>query len=179
MVVEFTGRQVEIAPAVRARAERRIAKLARVLPGITHVRVVLVADRRGQRAEVSVRSPHLDLVAAEVSADASSAIAAVVEKLTKQAQRHKGKKWVGKGRASVRGVAVKPPPAAPAAPPSKEPRIIHNRRFVAPALTLAEAAAMVASNGAGVVVFRDADSRRLRVLFRRPDGNLGLIEPEA
>jgi ribosome-associated translation inhibitor RaiA len=38
MVVEFTGRQVEIAPAVRALAERKIGKLTKVLPGITHAR---------------------------------------------------------------------------------------------------------------------------------------------
>jgi hypothetical protein len=46
-------------------------------------------------------------------------------------------------------------------------------------MTLAEALAAVIPGGAGAVVFRDADNRRLRVLFRRPDGNLGLIEPEA
>jgi putative sigma-54 modulation protein len=165
---------VEIAPAVRARAERKLAKLARVLPGITHVRVVVAVDKRGQRAEVTVRSPHLDLVANEVAGDASSAIAAVVDKLTRQAERHKGKRRVGKGRATVRGSVVTSP-----APPDAPPRVIHQRRFVPRVMTLAEALAAVIPGGAGAVVFRDADNRRLRVLFRRPDGNLGLIEPEA
>jgi len=176
MVVEFTGRQVEIAPAVRALAERKIGKLAKVLPGITHVRVVLGADKRRQRAEVSVHSPHLDLVANEVAGDASVAVSTVIDKLTRQAQRHKEKVRGGKRRASVRATPVRP--AAPAAP-AGGPRVIRSRRFVAKPMTLDEAALLVANNGDGVIVFRDAATRRIGVVFRRRDGNLGLIEPEA
>jgi putative sigma-54 modulation protein len=176
MVVEFTGRQVEIAPAVRALAERKIDKLARVLPGITHVRVVLAADKHRQRAEVSVHSPHLDLVANEVAADAAVAVSTVIDKLTRQAQRHKEKVRGGKRRASVRGTRVRP--AAPA-PAEGGARVIRSRRFVAKPMTLEEAALVVGTNGDGVLVFRNAATRRIGVLFRRRDGNLGLIEPEA
>ena len=177
MVVEFTGRQVEIAPAVRALAERKIGKLSKVLPGITYVRVVLGADKRGQRAEVSVHSSHLDLVANEVAVDASVAVSTVIDKLTRQAQRHKEKVRGGKRRASVRATPVRP--AAPATPAAGGPRVIRSRRFVAKPMTLEEAALLVGTNGDGVLVFRDAATRRIGVLFRRRDGNLGLIEPEA
>ena len=176
MVVEFTGRKVEIAPAIRALAERKIAKLSKVLPGITHVRVVLGADKHRQRAEVFVHSPHLELVANEVAADASVAVSTVIDKLTRQAQRHKEKIRGGKGRASVRATPVRPAPAVPA---EGAPRIIRRRRFVAKPMTLEEAALLVGNNGDGILVFRDAASRRITVLFRRRDGNLGLIEPEA
>src|SRR5687767_2895635 len=145
MVVEFTGRQVEIAPAVRALAERKIGKLAKVLPGITHVRVVLGADKHRQRAEVSVHSAHLDLVAYEVASDASVAVSTVVDKLTRQAQRHKEKVRGGKRRASVRATPV--PPAKPAPPVDDGPRVIRSRRFVAKPMTLEEAALLVANNG--------------------------------
>lgn len=176
MKVEFTGRQVEIAPAVRALAERKIGKLSKVLPGITHVRVVLAADKHRQRAEVSVHSPHLDLVANEVAGDVSVAVSTVIDKLTRQAQRHKEKVRGGKRRASVRVTPVRP--AAPAAPAEGGPRVIRSR-FVAKPMTLEEAALLVGNNGDGVLVFRDAATRRIGVLFRRRDGNLGLIEPEA
>jgi ribosome hibernation promoting factor len=177
MVVEFTGRQVEITPAVRALAERKIGKLSKVLPGITHVRIVLAADKHRQRAEVSVHSPHLDLVANEVAADAAAAVSTVIDKLTRQAERHKEKVRGGKRRASVRGTAVRP--AAPAAPVAPGPRVIRSRRFVAKPMNLEQAALLVGNNGYGVLVFRDTDTRRIAVLFRRRDGNLGLIEPEA
>ena len=91
MVVEFTGRQAEVAPAVRAVAERKIGKLAKVLQGITHVRVVLSSDRHLHRAEASVHSPHLDLAAREEADDAAAAVAAVIEKLERQARHHVGR----------------------------------------------------------------------------------------
>jgi len=46
-------------------------------------------------------------------------------------------------------------------------------------MTLEEAALELDGRGDGVLVYRDANSERVSVLFRRKDGNLGLIEPEA
>ncbi len=46
-------------------------------------------------------------------------------------------------------------------------------------MTLDEAALELGGRGDGVLVFRDASTERVNVLFRRADGNLGLIEPEA
>ena len=181
MVVEFTGRKVEIAPAVRALAERKIGKLAKVLPGITHVRVVVAAEKRRQRAEVTVYSPLADLVANEQSSDAATALGAVFDKLTAQVKRVKTRRREAPRRKLARGVApagpaTSPPPPAPG---DGQPRVIRSRRFVAKPLTLEEAALLVGNNGDGVLVYRDAATRRIAVLFRRRDGNLGLIEPEA
>jgi ribosome hibernation promoting factor len=182
MVVEFTGRKVEIAPAVRALAERKIAKLAKVLPGITHVRVVLAAaEKRRQHAEVTVFSPLADLVANAQANDAATALGAVFDKLTEQVKRVKTRRREAPRRKTARDVAPARPVASPPGlvPGDGRPRVIRSRRFVAKPMTLEEAALLVGRNGDGVLVFRDAATRRIGVLFRRQDGNLGLIEPEA
>ena len=186
MVVEFTGRKVEIAAAVRALAERKINKLARVLPGITHVRVILGAEKRRHRAEVTVYSPLADLVANEQADDFATALGAVFDKLTEQVKRVKTRRREALRRQMARDVAnPRALSARPAASPPAEgpgdgpPRIIRRRRFVAKPMTLGEAALLAGNNGDGVLVFRDAATRRITVLFRRRDGNLGLIEPEA
>lgn len=181
MVVEFTGRKVEIAPAVRALAERKINKLAKVLPGTTHVRVILSAEKRGQRAEVTVFSPLADLVANAQASDAATALGAVFEKLTEQVKRVKTRRREAPRRKIARGVApAGPATRAPAEVPGDgRPRVIRSRRFVARPMTLQEAALLVGNNGDGVLVYRDAETKRISVIFRRRDGNLGLIEPEA
>jgi putative sigma-54 modulation protein len=72
--------------------------------------------------------------------------------------------------------------AAPAPAPEAgdgEPRVIRSRRFVAKPMTVEEAALRVGSSEYGFLVFRDAETERVNVLYRRSDGNLGLIEPEA
>jgi putative sigma-54 modulation protein len=46
-------------------------------------------------------------------------------------------------------------------------------------MTVEEAALELGTGGDGVLVFRDAATERVNVLYRRKDGNLGLIEAEA
>jgi ribosome hibernation promoting factor len=59
------------------------------------------------------------------------------------------------------------------------PRVIRTRRFAVKPMTIEEAALEVGASAEGVVVFRDAATERVNVLYRRKDGNLGLIEAEA
>jgi putative sigma-54 modulation protein len=177
--VEYTGRHVEVPADVRKLGDRKIRKLARVLRGITDVHVVLAADKHRQSAEVTVHSPHLDLAAKEESTDFGVSLTAVMEKLIRQAERHTGKRRVRKGGTSPRVRAAAPEP--PLSPSREEaaPRVIRTRRFAVKPMTVEEAALELGAGGDGVVVFRDAATERVSVLYRRKDGNLGLIEAEA
>jgi putative sigma-54 modulation protein len=179
MRIEFTGRHEEVPPEVRARAERKLRKLAKVLRGITDVHVVLAADKHRHVAEVTVRSPRLTLTAAEESSEVAVAITTVIDRLTRQAQRHMGKLRERKRRG--RGRATAAAPASPAAPASRTeggPRVIRSRGFHVKPMTVDEAVLEVGGSDDGLLVFRDAATERVSVLYRRKDGNLGLIEPE-
>jgi putative sigma-54 modulation protein len=180
MRVEYTGRHTEIPPPVRKLADRKLQKLSKVLRGITDVRVVLTADDGRSTAEVTVHSKNLDLVAAEEGRDPAAALTAVIDKLIRQAQRHTGKIKERKRRPPARGTALfeSVGRATPAAEESA-PRIIRTRRFVAKPMTVEEAVLEVGNSKHGFLVFRDAATEKVNVLYRRPDGNLGLIEPEA
>ena len=57
-------------------------------------------------------------------------------------------------------------------------RVIKSRRPVGKPMTVDEAAAEMLAREEGFLVFRDARSERVHVLYRRKDGNLGLVEPE-
>jgi len=46
-------------------------------------------------------------------------------------------------------------------------------------MTIEDAAAELGDGNDAVIVFRNSSNDAVTVLFRRPDGNLGLIEPEA
>jgi len=179
MKIEYTGRQTEVAPEIRRLAERKLGKLAKVLRGITSVHVVLGADRHRQVVEVTVQSRHLTLAASEESPDQAVSLTTVMDKLTRQAQRHMGRLRERKRRAPARTAAL--PSAAPARPArgDGEPRVVRSRRFVAKPMTVDEAVLEVETSGEGFLVFRDATTERVSVLYRRKDGNLGLIEPEA
>jgi putative sigma-54 modulation protein len=59
------------------------------------------------------------------------------------------------------------------------PRVIRSRRFVVRPMSVEQAVLEVDRHEDGLVVFRDSATERVNVLYRRRDGRLGLIEPEA
>jgi putative sigma-54 modulation protein len=106
MQVEYTGRQTPVSRAIRALAERKLRKLAKVLPGITRVHVILAADKHRRRAEVSVQSPRRSLAAEDETADLGASLAAVLDKLIRQAKRFTGKRQERKRRPPARAGAA-------------------------------------------------------------------------
>ena len=183
MKIEFTGRKTEVPEPLRKLGERKLAKLARVLPGITRAHVILSTDRHRQVAEVNVRSPRLDLAAQEATADFGASIAAAFEKLTRQAQHRVGKRLDLKRRGSALAPSRRPRAEAAGAEGkagrAEAPRrAIRTSRVKLPSLTLDEAVLALARPGETFVLYRDAGTSRLNVLHRRPDGHLGLLEPE-
>jgi len=181
MKIEFTGRQTEISKEVRRLAERKLEKVAKVLPGMTRAHVILTADKHRQIAEVSAHSRNLDLTAVEESTNPRLSVSNAMDKLLRQAQRQQQKRRGRKGASTARRPSA---PTPPRARPGEEeegpaPRVIRNRRRAVKPMTLDEATLELEARAEGVLVFRDATTERMRILYRRKDGNLGLIEPEA
>jgi len=178
MTIEYTGRQTDVAPALRTLAERKLKKLDRLLGGITHAHVIVGVDRHRKTAEVSVHSRRVDLSAAVESGDLAASLAGVLDKLARQAQRHVGRIRERKRRPAG-AERVRPSGREEAGREGGAPRVLRSRRFMAKPMTVEEAALEMGKSREGVVVFRDAVTERVSVLYRRSDGNLGLIEPEA
>jgi putative sigma-54 modulation protein len=183
MKIEFTGRQTEISREVRRLAERKLQKVAKVLPRMTRAHVIVTADKHRQVVEVSAHSRNLDLSAVEVSTNPRLSVSNAMDKLLRQAQRQRAKQRDRKGAGSARRPAATPSKRAgdvrEAAELPEAPRVIRNRRRAVKPMTLDEATLELETRTEGVFVFRDARTERMRVLYRREDGHLGLIEPEA
>jgi hypothetical protein len=149
---------------------------------------VLSTDRHRQVAEVSIRSPHLELLAREAAPDFGASLAKAFDKLERQAQDQ-----MGKLRGRKRRVASpRKPGDAPASfkdddrrtPRPARPRaavapILRAQRVAVPRLPREAAVRQWEKAAEGVLLFRDRDTERLGVLFRGPDGRLVLVEPEA
>jgi len=176
MKIEFTGRQTGVPDEVRRLAERKLSKVGKLLPSLTRAHVILSADKHRQVAEVSVHSRQLDLAAVDVTTDPRLSVSGAIEKLLRQAQRQRAKRRERKGAASPRLAPVAPEGGGDGA---AAPRVVRSRRVAVKPMTLEEATLEMGARADGVLVFRDAATERVGVLFRRRDGNLGLIEPEA
>ena len=173
MRIEYTGRHLEVPESARRLVERKLSKLERILPGITAAHVTLSSDRYQRVAEIVVRSPQLDLSAAERGGDPGRALKAAFEKLLHQAQHAKGR------RRDKRRHAAQPRPAPQKPPAERDVKVVKSRGFVAKPITLDEALLQLENRREGPLVFREPGAPGVRVLFWRRDGNLGLIDSEA
>jgi putative sigma-54 modulation protein len=176
MKIEFTGRQTGIPDELRRVAERKLQKVGKLLPSVTRAHVTLAVDKHRQVAEVSVHSRQMDLSAVEVSANPRLSLTGAIDKLLRQAQRQSARRRERKGGDTPRRVTPQPADRDPA---HASPRVVRSRRAAVKPMTVDEAALEMESRADGVLVFRDAATERVNVLFRRKDGNLGLIEPGA
>ena len=207
MHVEYTGRHIDISPEFREVADKKLRKLDRLLNKITDVNVVLSGEKGSRcQVEVTVLSPNLALTALEEAHDDLEALNLVMARVLKQAQKHTGKRRQQKRRAPARATALwagimspwptTPPGAGPeglaaaaaVAPgngggPEPEaapaPRVIRSRRFVVQTMSVAEAARQLETAEEGFLVYRESVSQKTNVMYRRKDGTIGLIEPEA
>ncbi|HVA00779.1 MAG TPA: ribosome-associated translation inhibitor RaiA [Terriglobia bacterium] len=178
MEVDFTGRQMDVTPDLQQYTQEHLRKLRRLLPGRPKLHVILTREKHRRIAEMTIKLRDQTLVGIMETADTRSAIKGALDKLERQAVR-----WFQRRRAKKR----RPSPTSSillniiggARVDLEETRIVESERLPVKPLTLEEAVeSLDAASNSGVVVFRNVETERVNVVYRRPDGNLGLIEPE-
>jgi putative sigma-54 modulation protein len=175
MRLDITGRQVTITGPLRQLIARRLARLERVLnDAAVSAIITLTKEKYRLRTELAVhtRGDHVLRGNGEGTAWPIS-VRQATEKVEQQAQRLKGK-WDGRRRKGAAARAVSPAPAE-AAP---ERRIVRATRYAVKPMSLEDAALRVDGGSETFVVFRNAETDAISILYRRKDGHLGLIEPD-
>ena len=186
MRVELTGRHVDITPALRRLVDRKLARLERVLnDSALSAQIVLTVEKRARRADVTLHARGEKFLHGDgASAAWETSLTQALGKIAQQAQKIKGK-WQARKRQGVKPaageerVAVVGAPARPRRIRPRMPRILRAARQAVKPMSVADAAREVEANGEGVVVFRDAETTAISVLYRRTNGELVLLETES
>jgi ribosome hibernation promoting factor len=189
MDFEYTGRHIDVTPALRAHVEEHFGKVALLFENASTARAHVIIDVVKNRhiAEILLHWREHTLTAKDTNADMYQALTRCIDKIEKQALKLK-KKIIERKQDAVPLSAVAPDTspdegaaaAAEAAPESagrRGGRIIAARRYKVKPMTAEEAVMSLADDGDQFVVFRDSDTDRLSVLYKRKDGNYGLIQP--
>jgi putative sigma-54 modulation protein len=181
MQLQVKGRNLEVSDAIRSYAEQKLAKLERQLED-PRVELELALERNpsiaeNQIAEATIWTRGPVLRAREASADMHASIDQLVEKLERQVTRYRTQ---GRSRRRKEARANGPAPAAgPAGADEDEtPAIVKTKHFAVPPLTAGEAVLQLELIGHDFFVFRSAESGQVNVVYRRRDGQYGLIEPQ-
>ena len=170
---------VEVSETLEAYVEKKIGKLSRYLPTIAEGKVEIShegAKLPEQRftVQVTLDSRGVLIRAQEESKDIRTAIDKIVDVLSKRIERYKGKLY-DKGR----GISFARQGAAIEAEGIEAPkRVVKSKRFLVKPMPVDEAISQMELLGHDFFLFIDADTERLNLLYRREDGDYGLIEPE-
>jgi putative sigma-54 modulation protein len=177
MQLIIQGKNIEITDRLREYVEKKVGKLDRYLPTITEARMELSVEgaksaKDRQVAQLTVRTRGTLLRAEERSVDMFATIDAIVDKMYRQIVRYKGKRY-GRGRGP--GEA---PPVAELEEEEAPSRIVRTKRFQVIPMDEEEAIEQMELLGHDFFVFFNVNTNEMNVLYRRKDGNYGLIEPE-
>lgn len=177
MTFEYTGRHVEVSAAIRRHVEEQFKKLEHLFDGAgPHAHVILAVEKNRHTGEVIVHWRDHTLTAKDTNGDMYMALTRAIGKIEKQASKLKKKIIDRKHGSPKASIAVSDPHGQLKAAPLPV-RIINARRYNVKPMTAEEAALELSHKTDSFVVFRDADTSRVGVLYKRQDGNFGLIEP--
>ncbi|MGD9563953.1 MAG: ribosome-associated translation inhibitor RaiA [Pyrinomonadaceae bacterium] len=176
MITEYTGRHIEVTPALKAHAEELLDKIAHVFDGkATKAHVVLEVERGRHSAEVIINWHIEVLTASATSSDMYQSISQAVSKIEKQALKVK-KKVIDRSHKAKRASSVAPDRDG-VSPEPRGARVVASNGYEVKPVTVEEAQMLLDDQEENFLVFRNADHQRVAVIYRRKDGNYGLIEP--
>lgn len=179
MELIITGTHMDITPATRSYIERKMGKLTRYLPNIMDAEVEITEEKAKAPekrfvAQVTVRTTTNLLRGEERGTDAHVAIDKVADVIERQVERYKGKL-----HKRSKGVSLsKSEVPVPVAEPEPSGKVVRVKRFVVKPMSMDEAIDQVELLGHDFFLFFDSETEKLKLLYRRKDGNFGLIEPE-
>ncbi|MFQ5353258.1 MAG: ribosome hibernation-promoting factor, HPF/YfiA family [Candidatus Binatia bacterium] len=183
--VHIFSRSMNVSERLNDYVVNKTGRLDRYLPGIDEVRVDLAyvktarsaVDRRV--AQITVRGKKFVLRSEERAEDIFVAFDKAMEKMERQIERYKGKRYRRRGDGKTLGEYIAE--AEEDEPPEQEstPVIARRKKFILSPMDEMEAIEQMELLGhEGFFVFYNFETEGVNVIYRRRDGTYGLIEPE-
>jgi len=170
------GKNIEITPALKDYVEKRVGKVTKYFDRVGEITVLLTVSKGRHIVEVTVPVQGVLLRGEEATMDMYTSIDLVVEKLERQIHKHKTKLEKRFREGSFRAEAIADAAIPNKADESAEYSVVKTKRFAVKPMDIQEAIMQMNLINHDFFVFRDATTEDLNVVYRRKDGNYGLIE---
>jgi putative sigma-54 modulation protein len=178
MQVTVTFRHIEPTDALRKYAEDKLQRLSKYVHGVIDAHVILSVLKKNHRAEINLHANGTSLFSEEETNDLYSAIDLSLDKIERQVKKLNAKRKNHQAEHTLPGLRLQ------VLSPDRldergVPEIIRTHRIPAKPMSIEEAVMQMDLTNNEFFVFRNARSESLSVIYRRRDGNYGLIESEA
>ena len=179
MQIQVTFRHVEPSEAVKEYARDKVGRLQKYLDGPIEANVTVTVEKHRHDADVTLLASGLKIHGKETTGDLFSALDLVTDKLEKQIKRYRDKlKTVGRNSRKGEEMSFTVDVYDAESLVEPQPRIVKSKKLIAKPMDADEAAMQLDLSDDDFLVFMNARTETLNVIYRRGDGNFGLIEPQ-
>lgn len=191
MQVTITARRMDLTDALREYAEQKVRRITKYLDNIIEAQVILTVEKYRHIAEVTIQANGIKINGEEETDDMYSAIDKVMDKIERQLRKHKGRVGNRKQRTPTKTLGKSeelynqelfPPETIDADDIIAEQvndiasRIFPINSFALKPMSPEEAAMQLEIKDDQFILFRNSSSEQINLIYRRKDGNFGLLE---
>lgn len=174
MNINFTAQHTNITPVMKKYCERRLKSLEKLFGYEIDANIILSVEKYRHKAEINVRTRRTTLNAIEETQDMHSSLSLAFDNIEKRAKKERGKLRERKRRKGREKEIF----SLPIEPEERPIEVITSQDYSLKPMTVEEALLQFDLNKKEVFVFRKSGSEKWAVIYRRKDGNYGLVEPE-
>ncbi len=178
MRISVRGKNVDTTPPVREYLSKRLTKVERHFGSEVGINVFLSKEVEGYGAEITVPINGLLIRSEETAGDLYSAIDLSVDKLVRQVNRFRKRLHARRQASSIKQMPFISEIEAADDSEEQNGQIVRVKRFALKPMPAEEAVLQMNLLGHDFFVFTNSESNQVSVVYRRHDGNYGLIEPE-
>lgn len=175
MNIIITGKNIEVTEGLKERVTKKIGKLDKFFTKDTEAHVTLSVQKARQIVEVTIPFNGIVLRAEESNEDMYASIDKSIDLLERQIRKNRTRLERRLHEHDFRFENVK---FTEEIPEEKDFKIVRSKRFDVKPMDVEEAILQMNLLGHEFFMFYNADSRQTNVVYKRKDGNYGLIEPE-
>ncbi|MGC8892721.1 MAG: ribosome hibernation-promoting factor, HPF/YfiA family [Candidatus Saccharicenans sp.] len=173
MIVNFTARHLELTDEIKEYCQKRLGRMTKLLVDVQEINIILSEQKNRKRADLQVKRKGEDFVISEETNDVFNSLNQAFDSLEKKIVKERRKLIQKRRRAASREVT-----GAGTELEEAPLKLIRLPFFSDKPISLQEALLELEEGKKEVFLFRKEGSESWAAVFRRKDGQIGLVDPE-
>jgi putative sigma-54 modulation protein len=172
MSINFTARRTKVTPEIKKYCAKRLKALEKMLGYSLEADLLLSVEKYRNKVEINVKTKKSTINTIEETHDMFSSLVIAFDHIEKRIKKEREKLRERRRNREIETFTL------PEEAEERQKRVVRSQSYSLKPMSLEEAVVQLEATRDEVFVFRMIDSEKWAILFRRKDGNYGLIEPE-
>ena len=177
MKLEISGFHIQVTKDISNFIEKKIKKLNKYFKEIISIYVMIKVEKSRYRTEINLSAKGLNIHGEETDPDLYTSIDRAIDKVVRQSQKYKEKMKSRKRAKKIKRAKELLETVGSSSPETKSLKVKIFSETAKP-MEIEQACAQLNSSPNNFLIFLNIETNQVNVIYKREDGNLGLIQPE-